>query len=93
MPPTTQDGLPGLALPFQDLRPTITEQLKAFDMQHPWGYRALVQLVGQRRAQGCAAGRDEGPVRGPALAPPARRLLAEHPQWTSVIEVRRRRAP
>ncbi|MFJ7997520.1 hypothetical protein ACIQ7D_10295 [Streptomyces sp. NPDC096310] len=104
---TTQDGLPGLALPHPDLRPTITEQFQAFDAQHPWVYRALVQLVEQRLGAGAQrvgmkalfeALRWRHPYGVKGLnnnytALYARRLLAEHPQWTSVIEVRRRRTP
>ncbi|MGW7423589.1 hypothetical protein ACWGJB_26735 [Streptomyces sp. NPDC054813] len=48
----TQDGLPGLDLPHQDVRSPITEQFHAFDAGHPWVYRALEQLVVQRLAAG-----------------------------------------
>lgn len=41
----TPTGLPGLDLPHHGVRPTITEQLHAFDSQHSWVYRALEQLV------------------------------------------------
>ncbi|MFE4059938.1 hypothetical protein ACFXP3_27210 [Streptomyces sp. NPDC059096] len=103
----SQDGLPGLALPRQTVRPTITEQFAAFDAQHPWVYRALVQLVEQRLGMGAQrvgmkalfeALRWRHPYGVKGLnnnytALYARRLIAEQPQWASAIEVRRRRAP
>jgi hypothetical protein len=102
---TTQDGLPGLDLPHGG-GPTITEQFHAFDAQHPWVYRALEQLVAQRLAAGAKRvgmkalfetlrWRHPHGVKGlnnNYTALYARRLLAAHPQWASVIEVRRRRS-
>lgn len=103
----TRDDPPGLALPHQDLRPTIAEQFHAFDAHHPWIYWALVRLVEQRLAAGAKrvgmkalfeALRWRHPhgvegLNNSYTALYARRLLAEHPQWTTVIEVRRRRTP
>lgn len=103
---TVQDRLPGLASSYQD-RPTITEQFRAYDAQHPWIYRALERLVEERLAAGAERvgmkalfealrwRRPHG-VKGlnnNYTALYARRLLAAHPEWRSVIEVRRRRSP
>jgi|SRR2546421_539806 len=102
----TQDGLPGLALPYRDGL-TISEQFHAFDAQHPWVYRDLEQLVIQRLSAGAKRvgmkalfealrWRHPHAVKGldnNYTALYARRLLAEHPEWTSAIEVRRRRSP
>ncbi|MCX2969435.1 MULTISPECIES: hypothetical protein [Streptomyces] len=102
----TQDRLPGLGLPHRD-GPTISEQFHAFDAQHPWAYRALEQLATQRLAGGAKRvgmkalfealrWRHPHGVKGlnnNYTALYARRLLAEHPDWVSVIEVRRRRSP
>ncbi|MFJ7342409.1 hypothetical protein ACIQU3_19220 [Streptomyces sp. NPDC101110] len=103
----TQAGLPGLDLPHQGVRPTITEQFHAFDSQHPWVYRALEQLVAARLAAGATRvgmkalfealrWRHPHGVKGlnnNYTALYARRLLAAHPEWASAIEVRRRRSP
>ncbi|GAU70716.1 hypothetical protein SSP35_22_00190 [Streptomyces sp. NBRC 110611] len=94
MPTLTQDRLPGLALPHQDIRPTITEQFHDFDAQHPWVYRALEQLVAQRLAVGATRvgmkalfealrWRHPHGVKGlnnNYTALYARRLLAAHPE-------------
>ncbi|MCZ0990364.1 hypothetical protein [Streptomyces diastatochromogenes] len=107
MPLTAQDGLPGLEYPHQDGRPTITDQFRAFDAEHPRIYRALEQLVEERLAAGAErvgmkalfeALRWRWPEGAKGLnnsytALYARRLLAVHPEWASVIEVRRRRSP
>lgn len=102
----THNGLPGLGLPHRD-GPTISEQFHAFDAQHPWVYRALEQLVVQRLSDGAKRvgmkalfealrWRHPRGVKGlnnNYTALYARRLLAEHPEWASAIEVRRRRSP
>ncbi|MFC5253008.1 hypothetical protein [Streptomyces nigrescens] len=102
MPTITQDRLPGLC-PSS----TITDRFRAFDAQHPWIYRALEQLVEERLGAGAKKvgmkalfealrWRHPHKVRGlnnNYTALYARRLLAEHPQWASVIEIRRRRSP
>ncbi len=104
---TAQDGLPGLELPSRDGKPSITEQFRAFDTQHPWVYRALEQLVAQRLGAGASRigmkalfealrWRHPHGVKGlnnNYTALYARRLIVEHPQWASAIEVRRRRSP
>ncbi|MER7986515.1 hypothetical protein ABTY53_13065 [Streptomyces noursei] len=106
MPTITQEGLPGLGL-RQHHRPTISEQFAAFDAQHPWVYRALEQLVEERLAAGAKrvgmkalfeALRWRHPhgvtgLNNNYTALYARRLLADHPQWACVVEVRRRRSP
>ncbi|MEU9246610.1 hypothetical protein [Streptomyces sp. NPDC048385] len=103
----TQAGLPGLDLPHQGARSTITEQFHAFDAGHPWVYRALEQLIVQRLAAGATRvgmkalfealrWRHPHGVKGlnnNYTALYARRLLAEHPEWACAIEVRRRRSP
>ncbi|MFF4714470.1 hypothetical protein ACFY2V_24150 [Streptomyces eurythermus] len=105
--PTVQDELPGLAAPRRDDTPTISEQFRTFDAEHPWIYRALERLVEERLAAGAErvgmkalfeALRWSRPVGVKGLnnnytALYARRLLAAHPGWASVIEVRRRRTP
>jgi hypothetical protein len=102
----TQTGLPGLDLPHQGVRPSITEQFHAFDAGHPWVYRALEQLVVQRLATGATRvgmkalfealrGRHPYGVKGlnnNYTALYARRLLDAHPEWACAIEVRRRRS-
>ncbi|MER6304957.1 hypothetical protein [Streptomyces sp. NPDC001657] len=102
MPPITQDGLPGLCLAR-----TITDRFRAFDAQHPWIYRALEQLVEERLGAGAKrvgmkalfeALRWRHPHEVTGLnndytALYARKLLAEHPQWATSIEIRRRRSP
>jgi hypothetical protein len=104
--PTVQDELPGLDAVRRDA-PTISEQFRAFDAEHPWIYRALERLVEKRLAAGAErvgmkalfeALRWSRPAGVKGLnnnytALYARRLLAAHPQWASVIEVRRRRTP
>ncbi|QEV04953.1 hypothetical protein [Streptomyces prasinus] len=104
MPTISQDGLPGLRL---SRGPTITEQFRAFDSQHPWVYRALEQLVEQRLAAGtkrvgtkalfeALRWRHPHGVEGlnnNYTALYARRLLGAHPEWAFTIEVRRRRSP
>ncbi|KUM99337.1 hypothetical protein AQI95_39535 [Streptomyces yokosukanensis] len=106
MPSTVQVGLPSLDFPHRDGL-TITERFRAFDSQHPWIYRALERLVEERLAAGAERvgmkalfealrwRRPHG-VKGlnnNYTALYARRLLAAHPEWASVIEVRRRRSP
>lgn len=101
----TQTGLPGLDLPHPGVRPTITEQFHAFDAGHPWVYRALEQLVAARLATGATrvgmkalfeALRWRHPhgvnLNNNYTALYARRLRAAHPEWSSAIEVRRRRS-
>ncbi|MFH9090876.1 hypothetical protein [Streptomyces sp. NPDC017673] len=104
--PTVQDELPGLAAPRRD-GPTLSEQFRAFDAEHPWIYCALERLVEERLAAGAEwvgmkalfeVLRWSRPVGVKGLnnnytALYARRLLAVHPGWASVIEVRRRRTP
>jgi len=106
MPHTWQDGLPGLGLPCPD-GPTITDQFRVFEAQHPWIYHALERLVEERLAAGAGRvgmkalfealrWRQPDGVKGlnnNYTALYARRLLAVHPEWASVIEVRRRRSP
>ncbi|MDX3526324.1 hypothetical protein P1P75_07700 [Streptomyces sp. ID05-39B] len=106
MPSTVQDGLPGLDFLYRD-GPTITEQFRAFDAQYPWIYRSLERLVEERLAAGAKRvgmkalfealrWRQPAGVKGlnnNYTALYARRLLAAHPEWASVIEVRRRRSP
>ncbi|MDX2908209.1 hypothetical protein [Streptomyces griseiscabiei] len=106
MPTLTQPALPCRDLPHHDARPTITQQFHAFDAGHPWVYRALEQLVVQRLATGATRvgmkalfealrWRHPHGVKGlnnNYTALYARRLLDAHPQWASVIEVRRRRS-
>jgi hypothetical protein len=103
MPTLTQEALPGLDSPP---RATITEQFRAFDAAHPWVYRALERLVTQRLAAGATRvgmkalfealrWRHPRGVKGlnnNYTALYARRLLADHPEWSSVIETRRRRS-
>ncbi|MFE0187977.1 hypothetical protein [Streptomyces sp. NPDC058989] len=91
----TQNGPPGLDLPHRD-GPTISEQFHAFDAQHPWVYRSLEQLVVQRLSDGAKRVGMKALFEGlnnNYTALYARRLLAEHPEWASAIEVRRRRTP
>ncbi|MEV5506594.1 hypothetical protein [Streptomyces orinoci] len=102
----TQDRLPGRALRLGD-GPTISEQFHAFDSQPPWIYRDLERLVAQRLAAGAKRvgmkalfealrWRHPHGVKGlnnNYTALYARRLLAEHPEWSSAIELRRRRSP
>ncbi|MFF8447720.1 hypothetical protein ACF06Q_08465 [Streptomyces leeuwenhoekii] len=106
MPTATQDGLPGLHLPHRD-GPTITDQFRAFDADHPWVYRALEQLVAERLAAGAKRvgmkalfealrWRHPHGVKGlnnNYTALYARRLIAARPQWACAIETRRRRSP
>ncbi|MBT2409382.1 hypothetical protein J7I94_02195 [Streptomyces sp. ISL-12] len=105
MPTPTQDGLPGLGPPSRD-GTSIAEQFDSFDAGHPWVYRALEQLVIQRLAAGAQRvgmkalfealrWRHPHGVKGlnnNYTALYARRLLAEHPEWASAIETRRRRS-
>ncbi|MFB7630486.1 hypothetical protein ACFC0M_05990 [Streptomyces sp. NPDC056149] len=104
MPTVIQEGLPGLGISHH---PTISEQFATFDAQHPWIYRALEELVHERLAAGAKRvgmkalfealrWRHPHGVKGlnnNYTALYARRLLADHPQWARVIEVRRRRSP
>lgn len=106
MPTTIQDGLPGLGLPHRD-GPSITEQFRAFNAQHPWVCRALEQLVAECLGQegtrvGMKALFEALPWRHPHgvkglnnnyAALYARQLIAAHPHWASAIETRRRRSP
>ena len=103
----TQTGLPGLDLPHQEGRTSITEQFHAFEAGHPWVYRALEQLVAARLATGATRvgmkalfealrWRHPHGVKGlnnNCTALYARRLLDAHPEWACAIEVRRRRSP
>ncbi|MFH9071417.1 hypothetical protein [Streptomyces alboflavus] len=86
-------------------RPTITEQFLAFDAEHPYVYRALERLTVERLAAGATriglkelfeALRWRLPqgLRGlnnNYTALYARQLVADHPEWASVFELRRRR--
>lgn len=106
MPSTVQDGLPGLDFLYRDGH-TITEQFRAFDAQYPWIYRSLELLVEERLASGAKRVGMNALFEAPRWRQPAgvkglnnnytalyaRRLLAAHPEWASVIEVRRRRSP
>jgi hypothetical protein len=100
--------LPALDLPGrQDAHSTIAEQFLAFDAEHPYVYRALERLTAERLASGATrvgvkdlfeALRWQMPqgVRGlnnNFTALYARKLIANHPHWASVFELRRRRTP
>ncbi|MFE0055334.1 hypothetical protein [Streptomyces sp. NPDC059003] len=88
-------------------RPTITDQFLAFDAEHPYVYRALERLTAERLAAGATriglkelfeALRWRLPqgLRGlnnNYTALYARQLVADHPEWASVFELRRRRTP
>ncbi|WP_107068184.1 hypothetical protein [Streptomyces sp. CT34] len=88
-------------------RPTITDQFLAFDAAHPYVYAALEKLTTERLAAGATriglkelfeALRWRLPqgLRGlnnNYTALYARQLIADHPQWASVFELRRRRTP
>ncbi|MVO90265.1 hypothetical protein GPA10_37330 [Streptomyces sp. p1417] len=88
-------------------RPTITDQFLAFHAAHPYVYRALEELTAERLAA-CAtriglkelfeALRRRLPqgLRGlnnNYTALYARQLVADHPEWASAFELRRRRTP
>ncbi|MFF2189709.1 hypothetical protein [Streptomyces sp. NPDC058155] len=108
MPVAAQQNLPGLRS-FSHARkpPTLAEQFADFDREHPWVYAALERLVSQRLASGARRVgmkalfetlRWRHPYGMKGLnnnytAFYARQLLAAHPEWTPVIELRRRRTP
>jgi hypothetical protein len=88
-------------------RPTITDQFLAFDAAHPYVYRALEKLAAERLAAGATRiglkelfedlrWRLPQGLRGlnnnySTLY--ARKLIADHAEWASVFELRRRRTP
>ncbi|WP_241672299.1 hypothetical protein [Streptomyces sp. IB2014 016-6] len=86
---------------------TLAEQFAGFDREHPWVNTALEQLVSQRLASGARrvgmkalfeALRWRHPrgmkgLNNNYAAFYARQLLAAHPEWAPVIEIRRRRTP
>ena len=88
-------------------RPTITDQFLAFDAAHPYVYRALEKLTAERLAAGATRigikelfedlrWRIPQGLRGlnnNFTALYARQLIADHPEWASVFELRRRRTP
>lgn len=85
---------------------TITEQFHAFDADNPHVYRALEHLTASRLADGATRVslkdlfedlRRQLPngvvgLNNNFTALYARRLIDDHPRWTSVFELRRRRA-
>lgn len=87
-------------------RPTIAEQFHSFDARHPRVYRTLERLVAQRLGAGAQrigtkalfeALRWRLPhgvegLNNNFTALYARRLLTDHPEWASAIEIRRRRS-
>ncbi|MER5813784.1 hypothetical protein [Streptomyces californicus] len=86
-------------------RPTITDRFTAFDSEHPYIYRALESLTAERLAQGATriglkAHFEDLRWRLPAgtrlnndfTALYARKLIDDHPGWSTVFELRRRRA-
>ncbi|MDV9194368.1 hypothetical protein [Streptomyces sp. Wh19] len=87
-------------------RPTIIDRFHAFDSANPYVYRALEQLTAERLAAGdtrlglkqlveALRWRLPKGMRGldnNFTALYARKLLADHPQWASAFELRRRRA-
>ncbi|MEW1794681.1 hypothetical protein [Streptomyces niveus] len=108
MPIPAQQNLPGLTLlPYARKPSTLAEQFADFDREHPWVYRALEQLVSQRLASGARRvgmkalfetlrWRHPHGMKGlnnNYTAFYARQLLAAHPDWAPVIEIRRRRTP
>ncbi|MEV8408997.1 hypothetical protein AB0R12_25365 [Streptomyces niveus] len=104
----TQQDLPGCGS-FSHARkpPTLAEQFEDFDREHPWVYTALEQLVSQRLASGARRAGMKASFETLRWRHPhgmkglnnnytafyARQLLAAHPEWTPVIELRRRRTP
>ncbi|MFD7320623.1 hypothetical protein ACFV9D_05950 [Streptomyces sp. NPDC059875] len=94
-------------MPTTHPSPTITEQFHAFDAQHPHVYRALERMTSERLAAGATRiglkslfetlrWRMPHGVRGlnnNFTALYARRLVAEHPEWATAFELRRRRTP
>jgi hypothetical protein len=89
------------------VRPTISEQFRAFDAAHPWIYTSLERMVAERLAAGATrvgmkalfeALRWRRPrgitgLNNNYTALYARRLIDEHPEWAFAIETRRRRSP
>lgn len=86
-------------------RPTITDQFAAFDDENPYIYRALESLTAERLAQGATriglkAHFEDLRWRLPAgtrlnnnfSALYARKLIDDHPEWSTLFELRRRRA-
>ncbi|MGW1817033.1 hypothetical protein ACWCQM_26110 [Streptomyces sp. NPDC002125] len=85
---------------------SITEQFRAFDAANPHVYRALERLAARRLAAGATRVslkdlfedlRRQLPygvvgLNNSYTALYARRLIDEHPHWTSAFELRRRRA-
>lgn len=108
MPLPAQQNLPGLSPLARTPKPaTLAEQFADFDREHPWVYRALERLVSQRLASGARRvgmkalfetlrWRHPHGMKGlnnNYTAFYARQLLTAHPEWTPVIELRRRRSP
>ncbi|MFD6989342.1 hypothetical protein [Streptomyces sp. NPDC059943] len=104
----TQQDLPGLGpLAYRRKPSTLAEQFEDFDREHPWVYTALEQLVSQRLASGARRVGMKASFETLRWRHPhgmkglnnnytafyARQLLAAHPEWTPVIELRRRRTP
>ncbi|MFH8991410.1 hypothetical protein [Streptomyces sp. NPDC017940] len=88
-------------------RPAITDQFLAFGAAHPYVYRALERLTAERLAAGATRIGLKELFEALRWRPPqglrglnnnytalyARQLVADHPEWASVFELRRRRAP
>ncbi|MFE4613397.1 hypothetical protein ACFRK5_34420 [Streptomyces niveus] len=108
MPIPRQQDLPGLGPLAYGRKPfTLAEQFEDFDREHPWVYTALEQLVSQRLASGARRVGMKAAFETLRWRHPhgmkglnnnytafyARQMLAAHPEWTPVIELRRRRTP
>lgn len=108
MPIPAQQNLPGLSLlPYARKPSTLAEQFEGFDREHPWVYAVLERLAAERLAAGATRigmkalfetlrWRHPHGMKGlnnNYTAFYARQLLAEHPEWALVIEIRRRRTP
>ncbi|MFF2941285.1 hypothetical protein ACFVSQ_15730 [Streptomyces niveus] len=108
MPIPRQQDLPGLGPLAYGRKPfTLAEQFEDFDREHPWVYAALERLAAERLTAGATrigmkalfeALRWRHPhgmkgLNNNYTAFYARQLLAAHPEWTPVIELRRRRTP
>ncbi|MEV0259403.1 hypothetical protein AB0H82_34765 [Streptomyces sp. NPDC050732] len=86
-------------------RPTITDQFLAFDAAHPYVYRALEKLTAERFTAGATRiglkdlfedlrwRLPQGllGLNNNYSALYARKLIADHPEWASIFELRRRR--
>ncbi|GGT22243.1 hypothetical protein ACK389_10610 [Streptomyces antibioticus] len=91
----------------RDAHLTIAEQFHAFDAQNPHVYQALERLTRERLTVGATRislkalfealrWRLPSGVRGlnnNFTALYVRKLIAEHPEWATAFELRRRRTP